>query len=312
MHDVAPETWPRCERLLEAIARVAPVPVTLLVVPNHHLRNPGVPAWYRDALAARVAAGDELALHGYFHVDEGPPPATLADWFRRRILTASEGEFSALPAPIARRRLYGGRQWFERQGWPVHGFVAPAWLIGRGAWHALSSSPFVYTTTATHFHLLHPWQGIPAPALAWSTRSRLRRALSLSWHGLRPVPHDPPLVRLALHPDDALHADVVRQALHLLELLLRDRKAMTKLAFATALRPPQVLARPRVTHAGPPPSPPSASARSSRAPTRTSTVPPLASRARHSAGVVQGTGSATSDRPAMPLPITTPASTSLG
>jgi len=291
MHDVAPETWPRCERLLEAVARVAPVPVTLLVVPNHHRRNPGVPTWYRDALAARVAAGDELALHGFFHVDEGPRAATVADWCRRRILTASEGEFSALPAPIARRRLYGGRRWFERQGWPVGGFVAPAWLLGRGAWHALSNSPFLYTTTSTHFHLLHPWQGIPAPAIAWSTRSRVRRALSLAWHGLRPVPYDPPLVRIALHPDDALYPDVVRQALHLLELLLRERKAMTKLAFATALRPPPILARPTGAHA---------------------TVPPLLSPTRRSAEIAQGTGSAMSDRPATPLPITTPASTSLG
>jgi len=268
MHDVAPETWPRCERLLEAVARVAPVPVTLLVVPNHHRRNPGVPTWYRDALAARIAAGDELALHGFFHVDEGPRATTLADWCRRRILTASEGEFSALPAPIARRRLYGGRRWFERQAWPVDGFVAPAWLLGRGAWHALSNSPFLYTTTSTHFHLLHPWQGIPAPAIAWSTRSRLRRALSLAWHGLRPVPYDPPLVRIALHPDDALYPDVVRQALHLLELLLRERKAMTKLAFATALRPPAILARPTGTRATSPPSPPPASLQTAALSTR--------------------------------------------
>lgn len=301
MHDVAPETWPRCERLLEAVARVAPVPVTLLVVPNHHRRNLGVPTWYRDALAERVAAGDELALHGFFHVDDGPPPASLADWGRRRILTASEGEFSALPAPTARRRLYGGRKWFERHGWPVGGFVAPAWLLGRGAWHAVSNSPFVYTTTATHFHLLHPWQAIRAPAIAWSTRSRLRRAVSLLWHGLRPVPYDPPLVRLALHPDDALHPDVVRQALHLLERLLRERKAMTKLAFATALRPPPIPARSPRAHAARLALSPSVPAR-----------PPLAPRARGRATIDQGTGSAMSDRLATPLPITTPASTSLG
>lgn len=280
IHDVAPETWSRCEALRAAVARVAPVPMTLLVVPNHHRRNLGVPASYREALAERLADGDELALHGFFHLDDGPQPETVVDWCRRRILTAREGEFAALPAAAARRRLHGGRQWFEHQGWPVRGFVAPAWLLGRGAWHAVSNSPFAYTTTASHFHLLHPWQGIPAPAIAWSTRSRLRHTLSLLWNGLRPVPTDAPLVRLALHPDDALHPAVVRQAQHLLEVLLRERKAMTKIAFAAAMRP-----TPRGTVGAP-----RASAR----------------RAAY------GTGTAASDRMATLPPTTTPASTSLG
>ena len=280
IHDVAPATWPRCATLLAAVERVAPVPLTLLVVPNHHRRNPGLPAWYRDALAERIAAGDELALHGFFHLDEGPRPETLADWYRRRILTAGEGEFAALPASAARRRLNAGRQWFERHGWPLRGFVAPAWLLGRGAWHAVSNSRFAYTTTATHFHLLHPWQGIAAPAIAWSTRSRMRRALSLLWNGLRPAPAGPALVRIALHPDDALHPDVVRQAQHLLEVLLHQREAMTKIAFATAMRP------------------------SSAAPAR---LP--RSRLRPN---THGTGTATSDSAARLPPTTTPASTSLG
>lgn len=277
IHDVAPLTWSRCEQLLGALSRVARVPATLLVVPNYHRRGAGLPPRYRDALAERLAAGDELALHGFHHLDEGPPPTGVGEWVKRRVLTAAEGEFASLTRPAARRRLTAGREWFEAQGWPVHGFVPPAWLLGPGAWQAVAASPFAYTTTHRHLHLLHPWQAVPAPVLTWSTRSSLRRALSLAWNGLRAIPGGAPLVRLALHPDDALHPEVVRQAQHLLEVLLRDRVAMTKLAFARTLRP---------------------DARADRQAAR-----PLAG---------QTGGSASSDNSATPAPIATPASTSLG
>jgi predicted deacetylase len=237
IHDVAPATWPRCEVLIAALARVAPVRLTLLVVPNYHRHGAGLPPWYRSALTERLAAGDELALHGFYHLDESPPPGTPADWWRRRVMTAGEGEFAALTLAAARRRLCAGREWFARESWPVCGFVAPAWQLGRGAWHAVANSTFAYTTTTNHFHLLHPWQRVAAPVWTWSTRTGVRRALSLLWNGMRPVASDAPLLRLGLHPDDALHPKVVRQAQHLLEVLLHEREAMTKNAFAATLRP---------------------------------------------------------------------------
>lgn len=275
IHDVAPPTWPRCEVLLAALARVAAVPVTLLVVPNFHRSGAGLPPAYREALAARLAAGDELALHGFYHLDEGAPPGSAADWVRRRVLTAAEGEFAPLTAAAARRRLCAGREWFAAQGWAVHGFVPPAWLLGPGSWQAVAASPFAYTTTHRHLHLLHPWQAVPAPVRTWSSRSALRRMVSQAWNGLRPIPRDPPLLRLALHPDDALHPEVVRQATHLLELLLRERVAMTKLEFARVMRPASRLAR-------------------------------------RAAQPAQAGGSASRDSSATPAPIATPASTSLG
>lgn len=276
IHDVAPLTWPRCERLLAALSRVARVPVTLLVVPDYHHHGPGLPPQYRDALAGRLAAGDELALHGFFHIDEGPPPVSLGEWARRRLLTAAEGEFSSLTAAAARRRLDAGRAWFAAQAWPVHGFIAPAWLLGPGAWQAVAASPFAYTTTHRHLHLLHPWRPVAAPVFTWSTRSRTRRALSRACNGFGPVPRDAPLVRLALHPDDALHPAIVRQAQHLLEVLLRGRVAMTKFEFACTLR-----------------------AQSRRWP-------------RHTPHPAQPGGIASIDSSATPAPIATPASTSLG
>jgi len=234
LHDVAPTTWSRCETMLAALAKVAAVPHTLLVVPDYHRRGDGLAPWYRAALAAQLEAGDELALHGLFHLDDAPAPTALRDWLRRRVLTCGEGEFAALARDEAAARLRAGEAWFRDAGWPLYGFIAPAWLLGPGAWQALDDSPFTYTTTLGHFHLLHPRRAVAAPCIVYSTRSRWRRELSLA-RNARLTHHDAPLARVALHPDDALHPAVVHQAQRLLEKLLQQRVATTKIGFAKML-----------------------------------------------------------------------------
>ena len=74
--------------------------------------------------------------------------------------------------------------------------------------------------------------------LAYSTRSRLRRTLSLGWNGWngRRGAYAGTPVRLALHPGDALHPAVLAQMRRLLEVLLCDHEAMTKAALAAALQ----------------------------------------------------------------------------
>lgn len=129
------------------------MPLTLLVVPHYHHGNSG-DGRFRAALDQRLALGDELALHGYFHLDEGPRPRPGRDWLRRRWYTAGEGEFAALDSSAAWLRLEAGLRWFAQRDWPVHGFVAPAWLLSPGSWTALRSLPFRYTTRLRHFHLL--------------------------------------------------------------------------------------------------------------------------------------------------------------
>src|SRR6185369_14504453 len=68
IHDVAPATWADCARLLEALAPLGPLPLTLLVVPDYHRQGAAVPGWYRHAVERRLEMGDELALHGWNHL----------------------------------------------------------------------------------------------------------------------------------------------------------------------------------------------------------------------------------------------------
>jgi hypothetical protein len=231
LHDVAPATWARCERVLAAVREVAEVPVTLLVVPAYHGQCSAQPG-FEGQLHARLGAGNELALHGYFHCDP-QAPCGVVDWVRRRVYTL-EGEFATLCEREACERIHLGQRWFAANGWPLAGFVAPAWLMSAGAWAALRANPdLVYTSSLTRLHLLHAVQSLRAPCLTYSTRAAWRRIASLAWNaGLLRATTGSPLVRLGLHPDDAEDRSVRHSWQRALERLLRDRRAVTKADFA--------------------------------------------------------------------------------
>lgn len=234
IHDVAPATWAECLHLLRAVREVGDIPLTWLVVPHYHdskLRSRS----YELMLEALLAQGHELVLHGYTHRDEAPLRGRLSARLLRTVYTDREGEFAAIGRADARRRIELGLAWFRERGWPVEGFVAPAWLLGKQAWAAVGEFPFTYTTTYSHFHVLRPARKLLAPALVYAARNRVGRALSPPLAGLMArAARGAPLVRVALHPRDAYHPALVLHAQRLIERLLSTREAVTKAAFARA------------------------------------------------------------------------------
>ena len=238
IHDVAPATWPQCETLLDLVERLGAPPATLLVVPDYHRRGrvDRDPAFLR-AIDRRIARGDEIALHGYLHLDDGPSPHSPFEWLKRRVLTAGEGEFAALTEHESATRLGEGLRVFERLGWDVAGFVAPAWLLGDGARAALAKTPLRYTSTHAHLERLADGRRIAAPAISASTRSAWRRWTSRRWLRLaRAVLRNEPIVRVALHPADAGDARILEAWHALLAALAADRVALTKSAAIETAR----------------------------------------------------------------------------
>jgi predicted deacetylase len=240
IHDVAPATWQQCALLLDAVHAVADIPVTLLVVPVYHHQDQAPPQYLR-MLERRLDRGDELALHGYVHLDEGPPARSWRERYARRVYTTSEGEFAALSEQQAADKLAAGLDWFARRGWPVQGFVPPAWLISAGTWRALRRFPFLYATTWRSFHWLAAQAQTPAalaaPSLVYSSRNAWGREASRCIAGWSAqMLGDAPLARLSLHPRDALYPRTVSHFQELLRRLLKRREAMTKARFANAWR----------------------------------------------------------------------------
>ncbi|MFK3738721.1 DUF2334 domain-containing protein [Massilia sp. TN1-12] len=234
IHDVAPATWPDCLRLVQAVREVADIPLTWLVVPHYHFRPERSPVM-EACLDVVVERGDELALHGYSHLDTEANGGGLAKRFLRTVYTRKEGEFAALAEAEARRRLELGLAWFAEHGWPTHGFVPPAWLLGKGSWNALRASPFAYTTTFSHFHCLRDADGNPirhsvlSPSLVYAARNRGGRLLSPRVaDATAKMLEKSPLLRFSLHPPDGRYPDLVGHMQRTLERLLVQREAVTK------------------------------------------------------------------------------------
>jgi predicted deacetylase len=235
IHDAAPATWSDCLRLLEAVRAVSPdLPLTWLLVPRYHGDAASSPAM-EQTLSQLLAAGHELALHGYTHLDTAPPRPGWRDHVLRRIYTQGEGEFAALGEEGALHRIDLGLAWFARRGWPVDGFVPPAWLASAGTRLALRQRPFIYTTSVSRFYFLPGERSVWSPSLMYTARNRAGRCLS------PPLSHAAalalslvraPLIRLALHPADARHPALLRHAQHLMAQLLQQRRGTTKRAFA--------------------------------------------------------------------------------
>lgn len=233
LHDVAPETWPDYQPFVQAVDEMGDVPMTWLVVPDFHHRNPLTrsPTFCR-LLERRLARGDELALHGFYHADDGPTPRSLGEYFMRRIYT-HEGEFYALDQAQALQRLERGLALFAGQGWPVAGFVAPAWLMSQGTRQALSQLPLRYTSTPRHLYRLPDFTAFEAPGLVWSARSAWRRGLSkvvCDWQCRCWRSAD--TLRLGLHPVDMRHRSSRNYWLRTLHHLLQQgREPLTKSAW---------------------------------------------------------------------------------
>jgi len=280
IHDVAPSTWDDCARLAAALRSVADIPFSWLVVPRYHDRLENDIAM-RAGLDAALARGDELVLHGYTHLDTEARADKLRQRFLRGVYTRREGEFAALPAGEARRRIEMGLDWFRERGWTASGFVPPAWLMGEGAWDALEDFDFAYTTTFARFHLLggaarlhkmdEPGErsgdvgrlqerlsntpsgpALFAPSLVYAARNRSGRLLSPIAAGLAARwQAGAPLVRLSLHPPDVRHPRLLAHAQRLVAQLLTTRQAVTKDSCARLYQP-----RPQNPPRQPGPQPP--------------------------------------------------------
>lgn len=229
LHNVAPSTWPLFEDFVATVDALGDIPLTLLVVPDFHRqgRLDSQPAFVK-IMHERLARGDELVLHGYYHDDPGPVPLRLPEYFMRRIYT-HEGEFFRLDAHIARERLEQGLALFHRLDWPVQGFVPPAWLLGQQTRAALQSLPFSYTSSLAGLIRLPEFTSVPAPSLVWSSRSSWRRCLSLLWNRQRLASQSGAgLLRIGVHPVDMQYPGVQESLLKILHTLLVTRIPLTK------------------------------------------------------------------------------------
>lgn len=171
LHDVAPPFENAIRAQLDLLAQIGIHRVTLLVTPDWHgaapLReSPGLV----ELLRSQVAAGGQLALHGYAHqpVAGRPFEGTRLDRLRARLFAAQAAEFLTLDPGEAEEALRAGLDEFEQAGLPRPAmFCAPGWLHNTAAEAALTRAGLRYLIDM--FGVRDLWSGwrIALPAVGY-------------------------------------------------------------------------------------------------------------------------------------------------
>lgn len=225
IHDVSPRFESEIEGLLDLVEPHVGRRLAMLVVPNHWGGAPiiaGSP--FGTRLRNWADAGIEMFLHGYFHRDDSVPQSSF-DRFKAHFMTAGEGEFLSLPREAAANRINEGQELIEDViGRPIAGFVAPAWLYGRGALDALRDN--AVSLAEDHMRIWSPKTGkqlAQGPVITWASRTRMRLASSLAAAAL--LRHAPlSVLRVGVHPPDVHHPAIVRSIARTLEVASASRR----------------------------------------------------------------------------------------
>jgi len=239
IHDVSPLTRATTERILERLGELGVAACSLLVIPDHHrqghfLDDPDFCAWLRE----RVAGGDEVVIHGYFHRRARRPNESARVRWTTRVYTADEGEFFDITGADALRLVSQAREEFRKIGLDPAGFIAPAWLLSEGGERALQKLGFDYTTRLREVIDLPSGRRIASQSLVWSVRSFWRRGMSRAWNAslYRRLRHAP-LMRIGIHPVDLEHRAVWRQIETLIARAMADRTPLTYQQWIETSRP---------------------------------------------------------------------------
>ena len=206
IHDVSPRSESAVDALAERLERHLGGPrFAMLVIPDHWREAPiAGNAAFQARLRQWSAAGVEMFLHGWCHRDETPAKGFAAR-FKGQHMTAGEGEFLNLSRAAAAGRMREGKALLEDiLGAPVAGFIAPAWLYGPGAMHALDDVGFALAED--HMKVWTPGNRkvlARGPVVTWASRSpgRIRSSLWFAALARRALPVLPTL-RVAVHPGD--------------------------------------------------------------------------------------------------------------
>lgn len=226
IHDVSPRFESEVDQLSDILGNRLGNRISMLLVPNHWGDSPivaGSP--FATRLREWSDRGVEMLLHGFFHRDHIVHQG-FGERARARWMTAGEGEFLGLSAKLAADRIGRGRSIIEDiLGKPVAGFVAPAWLYGRGALEALAASGI--PLAEDHWRVWSPQTGqtlARGPVITWASRSRARLLSSLiAASTLRNAPID--TLRIGVHPPDVRHDRLVRSIDETLAVATAGRRA---------------------------------------------------------------------------------------
>lgn len=221
LHDLHPGSLQNVAEQVEFCHAHGVTRLSILAIPHYHhgkklAEHMDTVRW----LDERASAGDDIVLHGFYHDRLNQKDGSF---FFTRFYTANEAEFLDLLEADVRAHLEEGMRLWKDRGWPLAGFIAPAWLFPFSQDALLKKLGFEYTTRLRGICALQRDHFIPAQSLCYSTRAAWRIHASLVWNGylFRRLLKQP-VMRLSLHPNDLRYPAIRRQVGNFLELALAE------------------------------------------------------------------------------------------
>ncbi len=203
IHDITPGRLDEATAWRDAVRRVTPGPVSLLVIP----RYAGTESWRRGPGAARMVhlarGGDEVVVHGYAHTRRGRDGA----------------ESAGRDAPAVTRLVADGARELRAVGLTPTGFIAPAYGHAAGIRAACAGAGLAWWAGRRRLWTPDGDRSLPSVGLGASTRAR-RFASPTAARALAALLARAPVVRLDLHTADIHHRRLARAGLDLLARMI--------------------------------------------------------------------------------------------
>lgn len=226
LHDVTPFHRARIERAEACFEQWGIQKATYLLIPNYHGANPVQQPEFAAWSGRQRPFSVEWFLHGYYHLqgsarelENGHQPVPAGP-------NVDEAEFGRLSGIEIEDRLERGCQILEAfLGSRPTGFVAPKWTFQQRLLPALKERNFAWTESYRWISHLPSGTRWPSPVVTWATRTRWRKLISLwgaplwarLWQGSS-------LLRIAVHPFDFDHPQIVQGIDHVVKQAVRHRE----------------------------------------------------------------------------------------
>ena len=229
IHDVSPLTREAADAMLRELRALGVEKTSLLVIANHHHRGHFLDdVDFCEWLRAQEKCGDEIVIHGYYHLRERKRGETLWQKGMTRIYTRDEGEFFDISEAEAAEKIALAQREFAQAGFAPRGFIAPAWLLSEAGERAARAANFEYTTRLATVSDFRTGEIHASQSMVYSVSSAWRRAASLAWNAqLYRRLRENPLLRIGLHPPDYAQPKIWRQILRYVALALKERAPTT-------------------------------------------------------------------------------------
>ncbi len=212
-----------------------------LFVPDFH-KN-GISAnssQFKEWLDSVSFSNPEWFLHGYYHLETENNSLEKggANFFKRKFMTAGEGEFLSLSEEEIKKRIEKGMEVMNNAlpGINALGFIAPAWLYNENLFPVLRKMGLKLSESHWGIYNTETSTGWRAPVVTWATRTLVRKYGSLLVCPYLEKKHkDQTWLRIAIHPHDFKHPETVKNIRFVINSALSHRETSSYKDFLKEL-----------------------------------------------------------------------------